>query len=306
MASNNENNQNVELSIILISYNTAQITKDTIDSIYKSLQKRDLQTFELIVVDNASKDDSVQILEELSKQYGNLRLIKSQENLGFSKGNNLAFAQAQGRYVFFLNSDIIVLEDAIEELLHFYKTHEETVHFVGGKLLNTDLSPQPSCGAFYTPWVVFAALFLKGDYWGLTRSSPYTTRKTDWVSGACILTKAEIFNKLNGFDSDIFMYMEEVDLLYRAAQHGFNTFFYPKAQFVHLGSASSGGKTFPILQVYEGFLYFYKKHYSKSYVRILRGMLQLKAQIALIMGKITHNTYLITTYEQAYKIASMD
>nr|MBP7967457.1 glycosyltransferase [Candidatus Woesebacteria bacterium] len=121
MASNNENNQSVELSIILISYNTAQITQDTIESIYKSLQKRDMQTFELIVVDNASKDNSVQILEELAKKHSNLRLILSHENLGFSKGNNLAFAQAQGKYVFFLNSDIIVLDDAIEELLHFYK-----------------------------------------------------------------------------------------------------------------------------------------------------------------------------------------
>ena len=172
--------------------------------------------------------------------------------------------------------------------------------------MNTDGTPQPSCGPFYTPWIVFGALFLRGDLWGLTRSSPDKTSKTDWVSGACLLTTAALFKEMNGFDRDIFMYMEEIDLLYRASQKGYNTYFYPKARFIHVGSASSEGKTYPILQVYEGFLYFYKKHYGRNYVRMLRFMLQLKALIALWIGKITRNSYLINTYEQAYKIAAMD
>ncbi|CAN5181052.1 glycosyltransferase family 2 protein [soil metagenome] len=306
MPSNNENKPRVELSIVLISYNTASITRDTIDSIYKSLKNWDRQTFEVIVLDNGSKDNSIEVLEQLQKKHANLVLHKSTKNLGFSNGNNEAFKLVHGEYVFFLNSDIIVLDDAIDQLFNFYKQKVKDVQFVGGKLYNTDRTPQASCGPFYTPWIVFGALFLRGDYWGLTRSSPDVTVKTDWVSGACILTKSSLFKEMNGFDRDIFMYMEEIDLLYRASQKGYNTYFYPNAHFIHLGSASSGGKTFPILQVYEGFLYFYKKHYGKNYVRMLRFMLQLKALIALWIGKITHNTYLINTYEQAYKIASMD
>ncbi len=306
MASNNVNQHKIELSIVLISYNTAQITHETIDSIYASLQKRDSHTFEVIVLDNASHDHSVDVIEKLQRKHNNLRLYKSSKNLGFSNGNNKAFEFVQGTHVLFLNSDIIVQADAIEQLLSFYKKNDKEVQFAGGKLLNIDMTPQASSGRFYTPWVVFGALFLKGDHWGLTRSSPDTTVQTDWVSGACILTTSALFKEMDGFDRDIFMYMEEVDLLYRASQKGYNTYFYPDARFIHLGSASSGGKTFPILQVYEGFLYFYKKHYSNNYVRLLRIMLQLKAQIALWAGKLTRNTYLISTYEQAYKIATMD
>lgn len=306
MPAHNENTDSIELSIVLISYNTAQITKETIESIYTSLAARDKETFEVIVLDNASKDNSIEVLETLSQTHSNLRLIKSKENLGFSRGNNKAFEFVRSTYVLFLNSDIVVLADAIEKLLAFYKKDEQHIQFAGGKLLNRDNTPQASCGPFYTPAIVFGALFLRGDYWGLTRSSPTSIKKVDWVSGACILTTAKLFKDMGGFDKEIFMYMEEIDLLYRASKKGYQTWFYPEAQFIHLGSASSGGKTFPILQVYNGFLYFYKKHYGRNSVRILRLMLQLKAQIALLMGKITGNTYLKTTYEQAYKIASMD
>ena len=112
----------------------------------------------------------------------------------------------------------------------------------------------------------------------------------------------EIYERLGGFDKDIFMYMEEVDLLYRAKKLGLNTFFYPKSQIIHLGSASSNGKTFPILQVYKGFLFFYKKHYSKFELFILRLILKLKAIIAYLIGKIKGNRYLIETYEEAFKL----
>ena len=99
------------------------------------------------------------------------------------------------------------------------------------------------------------------------------------------------------------MYMEEVDLLYRAKKLGLNTFFYPYSQIVHLGSASSNGKTFPILQVYKGFLFFYNKHYSKFGLFVLRAILKFKALIALFIGRIKNDQYLIDTYGQAYKIS---
>ena len=99
------------------------------------------------------------------------------------------------------------------------------------------------------------------------------------------------------------MYMEEVDLLYRAKKLGLNTFFYPASQIIHLGSASSNGKTFPILQVYKGFLFFYKKHYSIFHLFALRLILKFKALIAYLIGKIRGNQYLIKTYEEAFKLA---
>jgi GT2 family glycosyltransferase len=165
------------------------------------------------------------------------------------------------------------------------------------------MTPQASSAPFYTLPVIFAALFLKGDYWGLTRNSPSRFTKTGWISGACILTTKENYKKVGGFDEGIFMYMDEVDLLYRASRMGLAAFFYPDAQFIHLGSASSNGKTYPILQVYRGFLYFYKKHRTPFELLLLRFMLQLKAVVSIIIGYITNNSYLKKTYAEAYTLA---
>jgi GT2 family glycosyltransferase len=120
------------------------------------------------------------------------------------------------------------------------------------------------------------------------------------------MTKKQYFEELGGFDEGIFMYMEEIDLLLRAAKKNLHTWFYPGARFIHLGSASSRGKTYPILQVYRGFLYLYKKHYSPFKLVILKCMLQLKAVTALLIGHITHNSYLIQTYGKAKELVTMD
>ncbi|PIZ67166.1 hypothetical protein COY12_02345, partial [Candidatus Roizmanbacteria bacterium CG_4_10_14_0_2_um_filter_33_96] len=132
--------------------------------------------------------------------------------------------------------------------------------------------------------------------------SPNKFKRVDWITGACILTKKEIYERLGGFDKNIFMYMEEVDLLYRAKKLGLNTYFYPKSQIIHLGSASSNGRTYPILQVFQGFLFFYKKHYSIFHIFLLRIILKFKALIAYLIGKIKGDRYLIKTYEQAFKL----
>lgn len=304
MQTSNNGDKNIELSIILISFNTAKITADCIESIYQS---KDIEkvSLEVLVLDNDSKDDSVSTIKSLQKKYKSLKLIESKENTGFSKGNNVAAKQAKGTYLLFLNSDTIVLENAVYELLKFYKENQKKTQFVGAKLFNKDMTPQPSGGPFYSLPVVFGALFLKGDYWGLTRQSPDETKQIDWVSGACIMTTKHYFDEIKGFDEGIFMYMEEIDLLYRARKIGYKTYFYPKARFIHLGSASSNGKTYPILQVYNGFLYFYNKHHKGFQITLLKGMLQLKALISLAVGRLTGNEYLIQTYEKARQIASM-
>lgn len=290
-----------ELSIIVISYNTKAITKKCIQSIVKSMIESKIR-YELLIVDNNSSDGSQEMIKDYEKKYKNIIFIPNKINEGFAKANNRAAKISKGSYLLFLNSDVIVLEKAVAKLLNFLKTHKKTVHFAGGKLLNQDYSIQPSCGPFYTPLVVFGALFLRGDYWGLTRSSPNKVTETDWVSGACLLTKKEYYETLHGFDEGIFMYMDEVDLLYRAKKIKYNIFFYPQARFIHLGSASSNGKTYPILQVYRGLIYFYKKHLPGS-IFLLRFMLKLKAVIGVIVGTLANNTYLKKTYGEAYKIA---
>ncbi|MBI4225510.1 glycosyltransferase family 2 protein, partial [Candidatus Roizmanbacteria bacterium] len=257
-----------DLSIIIVSYNTKDITKNCIESILNSLKKTRNQA-EIIVIDNGSTDGS---LENIKYQISNskntyqksnitFKLIENKENLGFGKANNQGVNVAESDYIIFLNSDILVLDDAINNLYTFYRQNENTINFLGGKLLNEDLTPQPSCGPFYSLLITFIALFLRGDYLGFTRYSPKQAKEVDWVSGACILTKKQYLKSIKGFDENIFMYMDEIDLLYRAKKQGYRVFFYPKAEFIHLGSASSGERKYPILQVFKGLSYFYKKHH---------------------------------------------
>ncbi|MBP9691633.1 glycosyltransferase family 2 protein [Candidatus Woesebacteria bacterium] len=304
MASNNSNKTELELSIIILSYNTSQLTKETLESIFVTTQLSP-ESFEVIVLDNASSDDSVETIKELQSRHASIRLMESKVNLGFSKGNNTAVREAKGTYLLFLNSDIVVQKRGVDNLYAFIKDHPNAA-FAGGKLLNADMSPQSSCGPFYSLPVVFGALFLRGDYWGLTRYSPDSVKQVDWVSGACLMTTSNVFESVGGFDEDIFMYMEEIDLLYRAQKKNLKTFFVPDARFIHLGSASSKGRTFPIIQVYRGFLYFYKKHCSSSALFVLKGMLQLKAQVAILLGKILSKPHLVETYGKAQKMVDMD
>ena len=293
----------IDLSIVIVSYNTKKVTEDCIESINRSLTNTKIK-YEIVLVDNDSRDGSAQALQKIAQNKVNqLSYSQTGSNLGFGRGNNFGVKKAVGKYILLLNTDTIVLNRAIEKLYNFYVENEKEVHFLGAKLLNLDLTPQPSACRFFTLPVVFATLLLKGDYWGLTRSSPDKFCQVDWISGACIMTTKKHYQRLGGFDKNIFMYMEEVDLLYRAKKLGLNTFFYPESQIIHLGSASSNGKTFPILQVYKGFLFFYKKHYSIFHLFALRLILKFKALIAYLIGKIRGNQYLIKTYEEAFKLA---
>lgn len=298
----------IDLSIIIVSYNTRAITKKCLETIMRSLQYDPTIRPEIIVVDNNSTDRSVETISNIKSQISNisLKLIESKENLGFGRGNNYAVKQAQGKYLLFLNSDIEVIDDAIPKLYRFFTSKKNRFNFVGGKLLNKNLTPQSSCGPFYTLPVIFAALFLRGDYWGLTRYSPNKIRQIDWVSGACFFCQKADFVKLAGFDEKIFMYMEEIDLFYRAKKQEMTVGFFPLARFIHLGSASSSKRTQPILQVYRGFLYLYHKHHSAFSLKIVRSMLKLKAFVGFWLGKLTKNVYLLETYEKADQIIQMD
>jgi len=289
----------MDLSIIMLSYNTKELTLQALGSVLKSLQQSGF-SYELLVLDNGSEDGSAQAIKAKFGQQ--IRLFPQKQNLGFGRGNNYLVKKTKGKYLLFLNSDIKALDDALIKLFHFFKSDQNSYAFVGSKLLNPDLTSQPSCAPFYTLPIVFGALFLKGDYWGLTRSSPNKTISTDWVSGACLMCRKADFLKLKGFDENIFLYMEEVDLLYRAKQQNYPTGFYPKAKLIHYGSASSQDKKEPILNVYRGLMYFYQKHYSRLANLTLRFLLKTKAAVGYTLGIISNNQYLKTTYGQAWQM----
>jgi GT2 family glycosyltransferase len=296
----------VDLSIIILSYNTKELTKKCVSSIIDSLKENPDMQYEIIVLDNASTDGSVEMLKNINHQLNNVKflLIESDANLGFSKGNNRAAEKAQGTNLLFLNSDTEVINNAIPEFLAWFE--KSGFQSAGARLLNDDKSIQKSAGRFYSLFVSAIALFLKGDYWGFSRYAPSATQRVDWVSGAALIMTASVFRELHGFDEKIFMYWDEVDLLYRSHKKGYSTGYFPKAEFIHYEGQSSSSRQQPILRVYEGYIYFYKKHYSRLHLQILRYMLKLKAIVSLTIGKLTSNVYLIDTYKKAYEVAQMD
>lgn len=256
---------------------------------------------EIIVVDNASEDGSSEMVK---KEFSEVRLIQNKENLGFTKGNNVGIKQAKGDYIMLLNSDTIIKEGAMKKLVDFLDSHPE-VDIVGPKLLSQDGSPQANCGRFPNLPVVLVMLFR--EHFGgsdFVRCSPVSSRKVDWLMGAAFMARKKVFEKIGGLDEEIFMYMEEVEWFFRSHQAGYKTFFLKESEIVHLGRGSSkSGKEEPILYIYKGIIHYYRKHKSFVELLILELMLKSKAIIALTIGYLRKDNYLIDTYGQALKIS---
>lgn len=284
----------MDLSIIIISKDTKVLLSRCLTSIERTCKKVPF-TFEILVVDNASKDGSVQMVRS---RFPKVIVVENTSNLGFGKANNQGIKKSKGTYVLLLNSDTEVENGAIEGLLAYSRSHPKS--FIGPRLVNPDGTRQTSCGPFFTLPVVFAALFLKGDRLGITRWSPKSVKRVDWVSGASIISRKTSFLDDLLFDEHIFMYMEEIDLLYRAKQKGYEVFFYSEATVMHVGSGSSkDSKKSPILNIYKGFQLFYRKHYPRWQLPVLQAMLQCKALLAILYGYSIGDKQTVTTYEEA-------
>lgn len=286
----------MDLSVIIPSYNTKELLERCLVSIFTSL-KRSTISYEVVVVDNASGDGSPDLVR---KKFPQVHLLRNTKNAGYGKANNQAIKMAKGENILLLNSDIVVQSDAIGALHRLIKDKKKA--FAGGKLFNEDGSAQPSCGPFYTLPVVALMIFAKGDYWGVTRVSPDETRRVDWVSGACLIGQKSAFLEIGLFDERIFMYMEEIELLYRARGQGYATFFVPEARFIHTGAASSGTRRTPVVNIYRGLTYFYSKHHGWFSREILKAMLYAKALAAIVVGRMIGRPDLVHTYEEALAI----
>ncbi|RJR24535.1 glycosyltransferase family 2 protein [Candidatus Microgenomates bacterium] len=319
----------IKLSIIIVNWNTRELLRKCLESVISdqlsaisyqrsviSKNKKpvtDNQSLitEIIVVDNGSTDGSVEYLRELidnsltadHRSPITLRLIENKENLGFSKGNNIALRQAQGEYIMLLNSDTIVKEGAIQKLVEYLDNNPE-VDIVGPKLLNKDGTLQANCGRFPNLDVAFVMLFkehLGGSEY--VRCSPESSGPVDWLMGAAFVARKKVFDKVGGLDETIFMYMEEVEWFYRAKKAGFKAYFLKEAEIIHLGRGSAkSGKKDPILNIYKGMIHYYKKHKSFLELAILRLMLKLKALAAFLLGCLKNDSYLKETYGEALKI----
>ncbi len=253
---------------------------------------------ELIIVDNASMDDSVLQIQKAIKElaYKNFFLIKNVKNDGFAKGCNIGAARAKGKYILFLNNDTVVKDAGIVKMQEYLDQHEN-IAILGGKLLNNDGTQQACVGSFYSPLSVMLLLAGMQKY-GMVDANPEKITKVDWVKGGLMMVWENVFKKLKGFDENIFMYTEDMEFCYRAKQRGFDVYFYPDIKVYHKDTGSSN-RTFAIVHIYKNLLYFYKKHRSYAEYLYVKTLLRTKALALIGIGKIRRNSYYSQTYEKA-------
>lgn len=278
----------LKLSIIILSYNTAAITKRCLTSLYKALSNDKVIEYEVIVVDNGSTDDTVKLLTSL--RVNELRVIQNKTNLGFAKANNQAVKIAQGKYILFLNSDVIVDKISLKQLLNYLDDRPE----VGALTVKVNLSggmiDSASHRGFPTIWnslcyflgleKIFRNLPLVGQLFGgyhLTSLALNSIHEIDSPSGAFYLTRKRIMDEVGGFDEDYFMYGEDIDLSFKIKKLGYKILYYPLFQVIHLKYASGLKKNDGKVKkyFYDAMKIFYKKHYHKCHPKIINNLVYL-------------------------------
>lgn len=290
----------MNLSIVILSYNTPELMKDCVNSLENFYKKEFAEKkIEVIIVDNKSEKENFEKIEKFAKSKSFIKFIANSENVGFGKGCNLGASKALAPYVLFLNSDTEVLDGNLLEMSEFLdKNHD--IGILGGKILNFNGVPQVSAGKFYNLFNFFM-MILGGERFGLLRKSPEKTEKADWVSGAFMMVNKKMFDLIGGFDKNIFMYMEDMELSFRARKKGILTYFYSGTKIKHKEYGSSN-RGFAIINIYKGILYFYKKYKSGSEYSIVKICLFTKAMLIYLLGKLSNNSYYVKTYGEALKL----
>ena len=295
----------IDVSIILVNYNTQSLTVDCINSIVNNTTNI---SYEIIVVDNDSTDGSK---DTLSKD-GRIKFVESGDNGGFGKGNNLGVSCSSGKYIFLLNTDTILINNAVKILYDYCESQSnENLGVIGSWLLKPNMSITTSCAKFPSVLSTWEHLLryirITNDY----NTIKYNQKNkisvdVDIVSGANMFLRSDVFMSVQGFDEDYFMYTDEVDLQYRIYQKGYINKVIEGPKIIHLEGRSSGSNDskkasfFVIYSMRRGRCLFFKKHKS-ILSRLLVFMLDLPIELILVFkDKRFKNKKLV--YLELYKL----
>ena len=226
----------MDVSIIIINYNTCSITKQCIDSIFE--KTKDIK-FEVILVDNASTDNSCETFSKDKR----INFVSSNTNLGFGKANNLGYKKAKGKYVFLLNSDTILLNNAIKIFFDTFEKMPENIACLGtilkaadGISYNNSFSEFPSLKT--TVKFLKKLYFRKNDCIDVIKHTPF---EVDYIIGADLFIKRSVIENYGLFDPDFFMYYEESEMQYRYYRNGYKSVIIDQPRIIHLEGASTNG-----------------------------------------------------------------
>jgi GT2 family glycosyltransferase len=270
----------LDLSIIIVNWNTSALLRQCLKSVYDTTPRF---VFEIIVVDNASSDESTSMVEE---QFPSVVLIKNIQNVGFAPANNQGMDIAKGRYVMLLNSDTIVLPGALDTLMQITESHPE-IGVIGPQLLNIDNTVQKSWSRFPTLWSELLGINFRQRK--PVEGVPHAY-DVDWIGGACMLVQTKTMEDVGKLDADYFFYSEEMDWCYRIKQKGWKIWYLSNAQIHHLGGGSSNRASLKqLLLLYRSKLLYFKKHHGRMRTTLLRYGFVLVNALGVIRRMIFFN-----------------
>jgi GT2 family glycosyltransferase len=271
----------MDVSIILVNYNTKDMTRDCLHSVYQYTKDID---FEVFVVDNNSHDGSVEMIEE---EFPQVRLIKNPDNKGFGAANNIAIRLSEAKYIFCLNTDTLLLSNSIKAFYDFMEKEENhNVSACGCQLLDKNMKPQHSYAKFHTVWQILSTIFymhkiLPKTYRRLFVDSelenatvPYVV---DYVTGADLFLRKSVINELGMYDENFFMYSEESEMQFRFKKAGYKSVIIPYLNIVHFCDFKS--KNAPIAKLemmFKSDILYYKKCHGLLYAIICKFLYIIK------------------------------
>lgn len=286
----------VKLTIIIVSYNTKDLTEGCLNSLGKVRAK----DWEIIVVDNASTDGSRAMLASRAKK-SEILTISNKTNVGYGAANNQGMKKARGEYILLLNSDTVASEVAISKMISFIEARPKA-GVVTCKLVLADGTIDPACHrGFPTPWASLTYMI------GAEREFPHSRlfgqyhlgylpmdlpHKVDAVSGAFFLVRKRVLDEVGLFDENFFMYGEDLDLAYRIRGAGWKIWYNPDATVLHLkkqsGRANADDTRRKVTQkyFYETMRLFYKKHYAKKYGFLVNWFVNAAISIRLFLSSL--------------------
>jgi hypothetical protein len=275
----------VTLSIIIINWNTKDLLKNCLESISEYTSNLD---YEILVVDNASSDDSVEMIE---KEFPQVRLIKNEEDFGFARANNQAIKESKGRYILLLNPDTQILNNgALEKMIGFMENNKK-VGILGPKTVAKDGSLQISCYRFDSLSTLLSTnvFFNKLGKGNTYKKFDFNqTKKVDMIMGGCLLTKREVIEDIGLLDENFFLCSEDADWCLRAKKKGWEVVYYPTVEIIHIGAAnyekmSKEEREEFDREAYKSRIKFFKKHFSKVEAKVMSALLFIGALLRLII-----------------------
>jgi GT2 family glycosyltransferase len=282
----------IDLSVVIVSYNTRELLKECLQSIFMNTENI---SFEIFVVDNNSVDHTGQMVKD---EFQEVKLIENKENKGFARANNQAMKLTSGRNVLLLNPDTKVLQDSLNKMVTFIDSRQD-VAAVGCRLLNADLSLQPSCYRFPSLVPTIAHILHLWILPGLKQSFILSSlemknydmiHEVDCVRGACLLVKAEVISQIGYLDEDYFMYTEEIDWCYRMKKAGLKIYYFPDSKIIHYRGQSTGENSPDMfIQRAKSLNLFYKKNFGVMKAFLFR-FIQIVDTFIKIAERIIVNT----------------